>query len=217
MTLTLADSISSSDVFNVIPLAIIDADNLAPYYNYPTIQDNSFIESFSPGTLSSGDQIEVDITNIITKFVSEPGFLPGYYKAIIIEPDSSTNSALLLDQNILFEISYEDVSTGVIFKVGISIDPTTGIASFKTKNILYDSINPENRTTIKFGVYLKKSGFINKDLSVSISDLKKIGLGSCADENLAIDESSECYFVVGTTGVGTYVEGPFSCAFSYPK
>lgn len=217
LKLTLSDSVSSTDLFNIIPLAIINADNLATYYNYPVVQGSSYIETFSPGTLSSGDIIEVDITNIITKFVSEPGFLPGYYKAIIIEPDATAGSSLLISNEISIEISYEDITTGVIFKVGVSIDPSTGIASFKTKNILYDATNEENRTTIKFSVYLKKSGFANKDIKVSISDLKRIGLGSCADENLAIDEGSQCYFVVGTTGVGTYVEGPFDCAFSYPK
>ena len=113
-------------------------------------------------------------------------------------------------------ILYEEITTGVIFKIGVSIDPMTGIASFKTKNILYDALNTENRTTIKFGVYLKKSGFRNQDVTLGIDELKKIGLGSCYDPNLIPEEGSQCYFVVSTTGVGTFVEGPFDCAFKLP-
>jgi hypothetical protein len=216
MTMTAAADISSLDTFNIIPLEIINADNLPIYYNYPVIQDNSIIKSFIPGDVITGDSIQVDITEIIKKFMSEPGFLPGYYKAFVIEPDYTANSEISISNEILFEISYEDITTGVIFKVGVNIDPTTGIASFKTKNILFDSINSENRTVIKFGVFLKKSGFRNADINLTISDLKKIGLGSCADENLAIDLTTECYFIVGTTGVGTFVEGPFNCAFAIP-
>lgn len=216
MTMTAASDISSTDTFNIIPLEITNADNLPIYYNYPVIQDNSVIKSFVPGDIISGDSIQVDITDIIKKFMSEPGFLPGYYKALIIEPDYTANSEINIANSILFEISYEDITTGVIFKVGVNIDPMTGIASFKTKNILFDSIYSENRTIIKFGVYLKKSGFRNNDVTLTISDLKRIGLGSCSDENLSIDLTTECYFIVGTTGVGTFVEGPFNCAFAIP-
>jgi hypothetical protein len=211
MILTAAENISTTDAFNIIPLAIINASNLAPSYNYPVNQDVSYIQTFYPGSVSSGDTFEVDIKDLITVFLSEPGFLPGTYKALIIEPDSTTDSSILISPSMTFEIEYEDISTGVIFKVGVSIDPITGIASFKTKNILYDSTYNENRTTIKFGVFLKKAGFINTDVNVSISDLSRIGLGSCLDESNIIDSSAECYFVVGTNEVGTFVEGPFPC------
>ena len=59
---------------------------------------------------------------------------------------------------------------------------------------------------------LKKAGFKNNDINVSISDLKRIGIGTCNDESLILDESSECYFIVGSTSVGTFVEGPFPCS-----
>jgi hypothetical protein len=218
MKLTAASNVLSTDSFNIIPLQIINAANLLPGYNYPYIQDTSVITSFIPGSLSAGMTFEVDITNIVIKFLSDPGFLPGYYKALVIEPDLDVgvNSSVILSSSVEFEILYEEITTGVIFKIGISIDPTTGIASFKTKNILYDSLNSENRTTIKFGVYLKKSGFRNQDITLGINELKKVGLGSCYDPNLIPDEGSECYFVVSTTGVGTFVEGPFDCAFKLP-
>jgi hypothetical protein len=218
MKLTAASNILSTDSFNIIPLQIINASNLVPGYNYPYIQDTSVITNFIPGALTTGSIVEVDITNIIIKFLSDPGFLPGYYKALVIEPDLdvAVDSSVLFSSLVEVEILYEEITTGVIFKIGVSIDPSTGIASFKTKNILYDSLNSENRTTIKFGVYLKKSGFKNQDITLGINELKKVGLGSCYDPNLIPDEGSECYFVVSTTGVGTFVEGPFDCAFKLP-
>jgi hypothetical protein len=169
-----------------------------------------------PGTLASGASFSVDITNIVIKYLSDPGFLPGYYKAIVIEPDSdvAVNSSVILKSSVTMDIIYEDITTGVIFKIGVNLDAKTGIASFKTKNILYDSLNPENRTTIKFGIYLKKSGFKNKDISLGITELKKIGLGSCYDPDLVVSEGEQCYFVVSSTSVGTFVQGPFDCAFS---
>lgn len=218
MTFTADSNILATDSFNMIPLQIINASNLVPGYNYPYIQDVSSIISFTPGAVSSGSTFEVDITNMIIKFLSDPGFLPGYRKAFVLEPDlnGAVDSSILISSSIQIDIAYEDITTGVIFKIGVSIDPVTGIASFKTKNVLYDAMNPENRTTIKFGVYLKKSGFRNQDITVGISELKKIGLGSCYDPNLVVDEGSQCYFVVSTTGVGTFVEGPFDCAFKLP-
>ena len=211
MIITAADNISTADTFNIRPFAVINSPNLTTNYNYPLNTDTSYTVSFSPGTVLSGDTFEVDITDITRAFISEPGFLPGTYKSISLEPDITANSSMLISPSISFEISYRDISTGVIFKVGISIDTSTGIASFKTKNILYDSTYSQNRTTIKFGVYLKKSGFINQDVNISISDLKRIGLGTCNDEDNIIDASSECYFIVGSTEVGTFVEGPFQC------
>jgi hypothetical protein len=218
LTFTATSGIVATDSFNIIPLQITNADNLVPGYNYPYIQDVSVLTNFIPGALSTGATFSVDITNIIIKYLSDPGFLPGYYKAMVIEPDSdvSVDSIVSLSSSITMDILYEDVTTGVIFKIGVSIDTSTGIASFKTKNILYDSLNPENRTTIKFGVYLKKSGFRNQDITLGITELKKVGLGSCYDPNIIISEGEQCYFVVSTTGVGTFVEGPFDCAFSLP-
>lgn len=218
ITFTAESDILTTDSFNIIPLQIINASNLVPGYNYPYIQDTSVITSFTPGSVSSGSTFEVDITNMIIKYLSDPGFLPGYYKAFVIEPDldGAIDSSVQISGSMEINILYEEITTGVIFKIGVNIDSSTGIASFKTKNILYDSMNSENRTTIKFGVYLKKSGFRNQDVTLGINELKKIGLGSCYDPNLIPDEGSQCYFVVSTTGVGTFVEGPFDCAFRLP-
>jgi len=215
---TAQSNILATDSFNIIPLQMINSSNLSPGYNYPYIQDTSVITSFTPGVISAGSTFEVDITNIIIKYLSDPGFLPGYYKAFVIEPDlaGSVDSSVQISSSVEINILYEEITTGVIFKIGVSIDSATGIASFKTKNILYDALNSENRTTIKFGVYLKKSGFKNQDVTLGINELKKIGLGSCYDPNLIPDEGSQCYFVVSTTGVGTFVEGPFDCAFKLP-
>jgi hypothetical protein len=114
-----------------------------------------------------------------------------------------------------FDIEYEDITTGVIFKVGVSIDSSTGIATLQTKNILYDILNEANRTILKFGVYLKKSGFRNDDLTIGIKDLSRIGIGTCVEES-EFDEDDLCFFVTGSTATGTFVEGPFPCYFHLP-
>jgi hypothetical protein len=218
LTFTTVSSTLSTDSFNIVPLQIVNADNLSPGYNYPYIQNVSLLTNFMPGALVAGSTFSIDVTNIVTAYLADPGFLPGYYKAFVIEPDAAnlSDSSVVFSSTIDLDINYEEITTGVIFKIGISIDTTTGIATFKTKNILYDAMNPANRTTVKFGVYLKKSGFINQDISLGISELKKIGLGSCYDPDLAVTTDEQCYFVVSTTGVGTFIEGPFDCAFSLP-
>ena len=94
--------------------------------------------------------------------------------------------------------------------MGVDLDPTTGIATFNTKNILFDALNKANRTTLNFGIYLKKSGFRNQDVELSIDDLSRLGIGNCYDtEELPSEE--ECYFITGNTAVGVFVEGPFPC------
>jgi hypothetical protein len=204
-----------NDTFNIIPLDILDADNLSIYYDYPITQNSSLITSFSPGTIAIGDEITIDISNAIRAFIAEPGHLPGYIKGFIIEPDTSVDSEFVISNSLTLEIGYEDTTTGVIFKVGISIDPSTGIATFDTRNILYDAIDEQLRTVVNFGVYLKKSGFINQDVSISIADLNKIGLGTCQDETV-LDEDDECFFIAGSTATGVFVQGPFPCVFHLP-
>ena len=215
MTMTAAGEISSTDSFNIIPYDILNADNLGTVIDYPLEDNDSFVTSFSPGTVVTGEDIEVDITSLALYFLSQPGHLPGFYKALIIEPSTTAVSSMLLSPDMKFVIEYEEVTTGVIFKVGVSLDASTGIASLRTKNILYDSLNEANRTILKFGVHLKKSGFKNDDLTVGIKDLERIGIGTCVDEAEFV-EGELCYFVAGSTATGIFVEGPFPCAFHLP-
>ena len=42
------------------------------------------------------------------------------------------------------------------------------INRISTKNILYDFIDKRNRTVVRVGVLLKKKGFINGDLDLSL-------------------------------------------------
>ena len=222
LTLTSQTTGTITDTFNVIPLDILNADNLGGIYNYPTNQDTSLIASFVPGAIVSGGDIEVDLTSMFLSFLSETSHLPGYLKGIIVEPDISATSTFDVSTTADLVIGYEDITTGVVFKVGISIDPTTGIATLNTRNILYDSLIEENRTVVKFGVFLKKAGFANDDVSITIDELTKIGVGTCQDEDV-LDDSDECYFIVGSTGVagtgtavGTFVQGPFPCIYLLP-
>ena len=215
MVFTLSDDYSGTDSFNIIPLEVINADNLGTIIDYPQTINESTISSFTPGTLTAGSEITVDVTGMAIYFLSRTGHLPGFSKAVVLEPASDANSALFIDGTISFNILYEDITSGVIFKVGASIDPDTGIVSFSTRNILYDSLNRANRTVLSFGVHLKKSGFRNDDIYVGIKDLERLGIGTCKDES-AIDDEDLCFFIAGNTATGTFVEGPFPCNFHLP-
>lgn len=203
------------DNFNVVGINVLNADNLGEIFNLPLLDDSDKIITFSPGTLAVGDEIAVDVTNIVVSFISTAGHLPGHLKGFILEPDASADSTFTVSNTATLEIGYEDVTTGVIFKVGTSLDMTTGIVTLNTRNILYDALIPENRTILNFGVFLKKAGFMNADVNVGIDDLKRIGIGTCVDETV-LDEDDECFFITGDTGTGTFVQGPFPCAYHWP-
>ena len=207
---------STVDIFNLIPIDSIDADNLGVLYNYPKTQNDSIIAMFRPGVVAESSVISIDVTSTIIATLAESGHLPGYIKAFILEPDetATTSFSFYLD-DVELVVEYLDITTGVIFKVGVSIDPETGIASFRTKNVLYDVLIEENRTVIEFGVFLKKSGFINSDVAIGLQEIKRIGIGTCVDEDVLL-EDDECFFIAGDTSTGTFVEGPFPCVFHLP-
>ena len=215
MTFTLSSDYSGTDSFNLIPLEVINSDNLGVIIDYPQTINNSIVKTFSPGTISAGSELTVDVTGMAVYLLSRSGHLPGFSKAVVVEPSADANSELYIDGDIKFVIAYEDISTGVIFKVGASIDSETGIVSFSTRNILYDALNKANRTVLSFGVHLKKSGFRNEDVYVGIKDLERLGIGTCKDETVIGDEDL-CFFVAGNTATGTFVEGPFPCNFHLP-
>jgi len=215
MKFTLSDAYPGGDTFNLIPLEVINADNLGTIIDYPQTINESLISSFTPGPLAAGSDITVDVTGMAVYFLSRTGHLPGFSKAIVVEPSSGANSALYIDGDISFDIAYEDITSGVIFKIGASIDPSTGIVSFSTRNILYDALNKANRTVLSFGIHLKKSGFRNDDIYIGIKDLEKLGIGTCKDETAIADEDL-CFFITGDTATGTFVEGPFPCNFHLP-
>ena len=215
MSFVAADTISSTDSFNIIPLDIINADNIGTIIDYPVAKDVSYMSTFKPGSVASGSKFDVDVTAMASYFLSRTGHLPGFYKAVMIEPSTSASTSFSVTSNIDFSISYEDLTTGVIFKIGASLDAKTGIVSLKTKNVLYDSLNSENRTVLNFGVYLKKSGFKNNDLEINIKDLKRIGVGTCVEEAGFVQDEL-CFFIAGSTATGTFVQGPFPCQFHLP-
>jgi hypothetical protein len=215
LSLTAASSISTTESFNVIPYDIINADNLGKIIDYPLEDNHSFVTTFTPGSLAAGDAVDVDVTSVMIYFLSQSGHLPGFYKALSIEPSSTAEEEFLMSTNAYLTIEYEDITTGVVFKVGSSLDPSTGIVTLHTKNILYDSVNAANRTVLNFGVYLKKSGFKNKSIDIGIKDLARIGIGTCLDET-PFEEDELCFFITGNTATGTFVEGPFPCYFHLP-
>jgi len=215
LSLTAANAISSTESFNVIPYDIVNADNLGTVIDYPLEDNHSFVTTFTPGDLAAGESVDIDVTSIAIYFLSQAGHLPGFYKAISIEPSAYADEEFLVTAGIDLTIEYEDITTGVVFKVGSSVDPSTGIVTLHTKNILYDSVNDANRTVLTFGVYLKKSGFKNKSIDIGIKDLARIGIGTCLDET-AFDEGELCFFIAGSTATGTFVEGPFPCYFHLP-
>lgn len=205
------------DDINVVPLDIVNADNISRFYNIPIVQNASFTTSFVPGTVSIGDVIEINVTALITSMLAAAGHLPGHVKAFMFEPDANTDEIFSISGTVELDITYEDTSTGVVFQVGTSLNPNTGVLSLNTKNILYDALVSENRTVLSFGVYLKKAGFKNSDIEIGAGDLSRIGTGICFDiESLPAEGLDDCYFIVGDTAVGSFVEGPFPCQFKYP-
>lgn len=200
-----------SDVFRVTPLALMNADNLGSIFNVPIEQDNSFITTFVPGAITSGQDISIDITQAYQAILVKAGHLPGFLKGFVIEPENDATTSFDISNLISLDVTFLDSSTGMIFKVGVSLDPTTGIATLDTKNILFDALNTTNRTVINFGVYLKKAGFKNQDIEITINDLSRLGIGTCIDTS-TVPVSQECYFIAGSTATGTFVEGPFPCS-----
>ena len=215
LSLTSENGISSTESFNVIPYDIVNADNLGTIIDYPLEENHSFVTSFMPGDLAAGDSVDVDITSILIYFLSQPGHLPGFYKALSIEPSANAEEDFVISNNIKISVDYEDITTGVVFQVGASIDASTGIVTLNTKNILYDAVNESNRTILNFGVHLKKSGFKNKDVKIGIKDLARIGIGVCSDQAEFVEDEL-CFFIAGSTATGTFVEGPFPCYFHLP-
>lgn len=174
-------SISSSD-FKLIGYENINADNLSKYLDLKLSQNVLLQSALTPISGSAGDFITIDLTDSIKEMLAEEGHLSGYYKAFILTSSTGEAESFYISNEINISITYYDSTSGVVFKVGSTIDPATGVLTLSTKNVLYDTINLEDRTTINLGVYLKKSGFKNSDLQVSISDLKRIGIGTCIPE-----------------------------------
>jgi hypothetical protein len=202
----------TSTGFKLIPYENINANNLSKYLDLVLSSNSSIIAELIPTSGLAGDTISFDITNAIKSMLLSTGHLPGYYKAFLLTSDAGELDSFYISNSILITVIYYDITTGVIFKVGSTLDPLTGILTLKTKNILYDSANTENRTVLNLGVYLKKAGFKNNDLTVSINDLSRIGLGTCTPA-ASLSETEECFFVTGSTLSGLFIEGPFPCSF----
>jgi hypothetical protein len=211
LTLTVDGDATANDSFNVIPLDILNADNIGRLYNIPQTQNNSLITTFTPGAVLDGEEITLDVTPAYIGFLNEAGHLPGYNKGFVIEPSASADSSFAITTSVLLTLTFEDITSGVIFKVGVDIDPSTGVATINSKNILYDASIRTNRTLLNFGVYLKKAGFKNQDIELNINDLRRVGIGDCFDEEVLTEDVEECFFVTGSTAAGTLVEGPFPC------
>lgn len=174
-------NITSSD-FKLIPYENINANNLSKYLDLILSSDSSIISTLSPTSGVASGLISFDITDAVKYMLLSSGHLQGYYKAFLLTSNAGELDSFYITNSIVISIIYYDVTTGVIFKVGSTLDPLTGILTLQTKNILYDSANTANRTVLNLGVYLKKSGFKNNDLTISINDLSRIGIGTCIPE-----------------------------------
>ena len=208
--LTAAESTTFNDTLYVVPLEVLDLRKVFYQDNYPETTNESLFTSFIPGTVAEGDQITIDISPIIISYMANTAHISGFYKGLILEPSSGAVGSISFKSSVQINITYEDLSSGVLIHVGMHLDPKTGIASFKTRNVLFDKLIKENRTTIEFGIHLKKSGFSNEDIEVTLDQLRNVGIGTCfTNEELPAD--NECYFVTGATASGVFVEGPFPC------
>ena len=210
LVLTSLTTATVTDTYYVIPLEVLDARTIQTTENYPETTNESLFTEFIPNNLVQNQQFTVDISSIIISYLKNTAHISGFFKALIIEPSAGSNSSFEISSDIKLNITYGEVTSGAIFKIGMDLDAKTGIASFKTKNILYDKLIRENRTVIGFGVHMKKAGFANQDVEVSLGQLQSLGIGTCyTAEQLPAD--NDCYFVTGNTSVGTFVDGPFPC------
>lgn len=214
LILTSAESATITEEFRVLPMDVVDLSNLTSISNIPESDTTSLYVDFAPGTVTTSQEVSVDVTDIVIAYLADQSHLPGHTKGFLLRPLDDNAAGWTIEANATLNIAYRDDTTGVIFKVGISIDPTTGVATFNTQNVLYDVLIEENRTVVNFGVYLKKSGFQNSNIELTIDDLSRLGLGTCQDAT-AFDEEDECFFIAGPTDGGLYVEGPFPCSFIY--
>lgn len=208
-----------NSTFNIIPIDNLDLDNIGTEYNLAKKESTASVD-FIVSSTTTGDVINggIEIISMINHFLSNTGHISGQKKGFYIEPDPAISSDvnLQITNDISIEFEYEDLTTGVVFQIGVDLDPRTGIATFKTKNILYDIADKSKRTKINFGVHLKKSGFINEDVELGVTELNRIkyGIGSCIDNSVAEGTATkDCYFIVGDTKTGTFVQGPFPCNF----
>ncbi len=198
-----------NDDYKITPIKLFNADNIGTVSNFYLETDESLIKEFVPGTIVAGETINVDITEIFSNILAEPSHLSGFIKGFVIEPKIDADSFFIINSDLEILVEYEDATTGIIFKVGISVDASTGIVTFNTKNILYDALNESNRTMVSFGVYLKKSGFKNSNLTLTTTDLSRLGIGTCFDRQV-IEENGQCFYIVAGAGGGTFLE-EFPC------
>ena len=132
------------------PIINLDLNNLGLFYNLSKTIESTVYETEHIGAITSGSEISIDILSLIRHFQSNTGHIANQKKGIIVELDPSALSSgekiFEVENNITVEYTYEDFTTGVVFQIGVDVDQATGIATFKTKNILYDIGDKAKRT-----------------------------------------------------------------------
>lgn len=211
-------SLSSSVTLKIKKVDSINLDNVDPYYNYSV---EEYIKT-TIGPVSEGERISIDVVNLVAWYLSQIGHLPGFKKGFYIEIGDDSSGALNINPNdFSLSISYSNTNSGETFKVGMDLDQSTGVLSLSTKNILYDYLDPKNRTVIKVGVLLKKKGFINGNVELSLTEVKALGVGDCsAEESLVVPgiasvDGCESYFIAGITMPGSLVDGAYASNLHY--
>lgn len=212
LTFVARSSISTSMNIKIKKVNALNLDNLDPYYNY-LIEE---VLDLNIGPVSDGDLVSINVISMISDYLSRVGHLPGFIKGFYIEVSDLENNIININPNdFKLNLAYSENITGETFKVGLDLDRNTGILSISTKNILYDFSDAKNRTLIRVGVLLKKKGFINKDLELSLLEVKSLGIGDCGSENVVLpilesEVGCVAYFISGLTMPGTPVGGAFN-------
>ena len=171
-------SITSTN-FKVVPYYGFNSKNISKYIDIVREKDPTLHSSISPASGAANDEISIDITNFISYILSSESHISGYYKGLLITSLGSETESFSILNNIKIDIVYYEIASNSIIKIGLSIDPSTGILKIDSKNVLFNNITEEQRTYINIGVYLKKSGFKNSDISVNINDLSRLWIGTC--------------------------------------
>jgi hypothetical protein len=213
LTFTARSSLPSSSTIEIKKVKSVNLDNLDPYYNYHV--DTGISTTIGP--VAEGESVSISVLNVIADYLSEIGHLPGFNKGFYINIATDEDAAINLNPNdFRLNISYTNTSLGETFKVGLDLDKSTGVLSISTKNILYDFSDPKDRTVVKVGVLLKKKGFINKDVELTLVELNSLGIGDCSgEENFVLPgvvsvDGCESYFISGMTMPGSPVGGSYS-------
>lgn len=169
-----AENITITDSILIKPFTKVNVPNLNIQSDLiiSPVAENSII--FSDGlSETSGSEISIDITSLMSYFIGRESHIKGSKKAIELSIDSESTESMVIS-DISITITYLVSSSAVNFKLGTKLDNDTSILTLNCDNLLYNITDETERTKLTINVWLKKAGFKNTDLTISSSELTKL-------------------------------------------